>query len=171
MRAQALAQTPSQAFVHESDRDLETLDRFLKSDRSPPNSMMLSELDGFLTGICIGPELVRPDEWLSLVWGGQAPAFASADEATTIVGALMFRRDEILREIADGAFAPVFWKDRGGKIIAADWAEGHGSRCSPRAAAPSFWFPSSGTAAIRRAGRCSDSGPRRTMDWSRPRPS
>jgi uncharacterized protein len=35
--------------------DLEALDRFLMSDRSPPDSMMLSDLDGFLTGIAIGP--------------------------------------------------------------------------------------------------------------------
>jgi uncharacterized protein len=122
MRAQTLAQAPP--FAHESDRDLETLDRFLKSDRAPSNSMMLSELDGFVTGICVGPELVRPDEWLSLIWGGEAPAFGSPDEATAVVAALMRRRDEILREIVDDAFATVFWKDRDGKIIAADWAEG-----------------------------------------------
>ncbi|HLH89411.1 MAG TPA: UPF0149 family protein [Xanthobacteraceae bacterium] len=126
MRAQTLAQALAQAppLANEADRDLEALDRFLRSDRSPPNSMMLSELDGFLTGLAVGPELVRPDEWLSLVWGGDAPALASADEATTIVGVLMRRRDAILREIGDGAFAPVFWTDRAGKIIAADWAEG-----------------------------------------------
>lgn len=35
--------------------DLEVLDRFLMSDRSPPGSMKLSDLDGFLTGIAIGP--------------------------------------------------------------------------------------------------------------------
>jgi uncharacterized protein len=55
MRAQTLA--------HETaiDRvDLETLDSFLMSDRSPPDSMMLSDLDGFLTGIAVGPELVLP---------------------------------------------------------------------------------------------------------------
>lgn len=50
MRAQALA--------HEViiDRvDLEALETFLTSDRLPPDSMMLSELDGFLTGLAIGP--------------------------------------------------------------------------------------------------------------------
>jgi uncharacterized protein len=124
MRTQTLAQAPPRPFAHQSDRELEALDRFLKSDRSPPNSMLLSELDGFLTGISVGPQLVRPSDWLSLVWGGEAPAFASADEATAIVSSLMRRRNEILREIANDAFAPVFWKDRDGTIIAADWAEG-----------------------------------------------
>jgi Uncharacterised protein family (UPF0149) len=54
---------PAQARVHEvpfDHVDLEALDCFLMSDRSPPDSMMLSDLDGFLTGIAVGPELVMP---------------------------------------------------------------------------------------------------------------
>src|SRR5215831_9670801 len=64
MRAQARAHAIPLDYV-----DLEALDRFLMSDRSPPDSMMLSDLDGFLSGIAIGPELVLPSEWLPLVWG------------------------------------------------------------------------------------------------------
>ena len=37
---------------------LDAVDAFLSSDQSPPESMMLSDLDGFLTAIAIGPELV-----------------------------------------------------------------------------------------------------------------
>jgi uncharacterized protein len=119
MRAQALA--------HEVDIDsvdLAALETFLKSDRSPPDSMMLSELDGFLTGIAIGPELIAPSEWLPLIWGGAAPEFAGLDEANVILGSLMARYNEILRDIADDALAPIFWVDRNGTIIAMDWAEG-----------------------------------------------
>jgi uncharacterized protein len=119
MRAQALA--------HEItiDRiDLEALDKFLMSDRAPQDSMMLSELDGFLTGIAIGPELVRPSEWLPLIWGGEAPEFADLDEANAILGSIMAHYNEILREIADHALAPIFWVDRNDTVIATDWAEG-----------------------------------------------
>jgi hypothetical protein len=38
--------------------DLEVLDQFLMSEASPENCMQLSDLDGFLTGIAIGPELL-----------------------------------------------------------------------------------------------------------------
>jgi uncharacterized protein len=81
MRAQALAKE-----ITIDRADLEVLDNFLRSDRSPPESMMLSELDGFLTGIAIGPELIRPSEWLPLIWGGDSPEFASLDEANVILG-------------------------------------------------------------------------------------
>jgi len=104
--------------------DLEVLDSFLMSDRSPSDSMMLSDLDGFLTGIAIGPELVLPSEWLPLIWGGDAPEFADEDEAKAILDAIMSRYNEILRRIADDTLDPIFWADRDGTLIAVDWAEG-----------------------------------------------
>jgi len=110
--------------VRDADADLDALDEFLISDRSPPDSMMLSDLDGFLTGIAIGPELVLPSEWLPLIWGGDAPEFADEDEAKAILGAIMGRYNEILRRIADDTLDPIFWADRDGTLIAADWAEG-----------------------------------------------
>ena len=100
------------------------LDCFLMSERSPPQSMMLSDLDGFLTGIAVGPELVLPSEWLPLVFGGDAPEFADEAEAKAILGAITGRYNEILRQVADDDLQPVFWADRNGTLIAADWAEG-----------------------------------------------
>ena len=43
-----------------SESDLDYLDEWLASEESPPNSMMLSDLDGFLTAIAIGPEVILP---------------------------------------------------------------------------------------------------------------
>jgi uncharacterized protein len=117
----------AQAHAHEIplDRvDLEALDRFLMSERSPPQSMMLSDLDGFLTGIAVGPELVLPSQWLPLVFGGDAPEFADEAEAKAILGAIMGRYNEILRQVAHDDLQPVFWADRNGTLIAADWAVG-----------------------------------------------
>jgi uncharacterized protein len=119
MRAQA------HAYEIPLDRvDLQGLDRFLMSERSPPESMMLSDLDGFLTGIAVGPELVMPSEWLPVVFGGGAPEFADEAEAKAILDAIMGRYNEILRQIADDDLDPVFWAGRDGTLIAADWAEG-----------------------------------------------
>ena len=55
--------------------DLEALDDYLMSDHAPDHSMGLSDLDGFLTGIVVGPEFIPPSEWLSVIWGGSAPEF------------------------------------------------------------------------------------------------
>ncbi len=39
--------------------DLKALDEYLMSDESPENCMQLSDLDGFLTAIVVGPELIQ----------------------------------------------------------------------------------------------------------------
>src|SRR3954469_18284136 len=77
--------------------DLEALDRFLISDASPEDCMQISDLDGYLTGIAIGPELVMPSEWLPVVWGGEEPVFDDAEQARTVIGTIMSRYNEILR--------------------------------------------------------------------------
>src|SRR5713226_10236256 len=79
----------------------EALEAYLSSDRSPPDSMMLSDLDGFLTAIAIGPELVLPSEWMPVIWGGEEPVFADDAEMQAVLGAIMSRYNEILHQIAD----------------------------------------------------------------------
>ena len=106
--------------------DLEALDHFLLSDRAPPESMGLSDLDGFLTGLVVGPETIRPSEWLPLIWGGESPEFDSTEQAQTIFAAIMGRYNEIARGLdADPeVVAPVFWETLQGDVVAGDWAEG-----------------------------------------------
>ena len=43
--------------------------------------MLLTELDGFLTGVLLSPEPVAPDEWLQNVWGVDdgTPPFGGLD--------------------------------------------------------------------------------------------
>ncbi len=61
--------------------DLDALDLFLASDASPEHCMQLSDLDGFLAGVAIGPELIVPSEWLPEVWGGGEPVFEDEEQA------------------------------------------------------------------------------------------
>ena len=55
--------------------DLDALDDFLMSDHGPDDGMGLSDLDGFLTCIVVGPELTLRSEWLPVIWGGEEPEF------------------------------------------------------------------------------------------------
>jgi uncharacterized protein len=47
--------------------DLDALDNYLMSDHVPDDSMGLSDLDGFLTDIVVGPVPILPNEWLPVV--------------------------------------------------------------------------------------------------------
>jgi uncharacterized protein len=121
-----------------SDADLDLLDAYLLSDQSPPECLLLSDLDGFLTGIAIGPEVVMPSEWLPHVWGGEEPVFDDHLQASAILGTIMGRYNMILREIEEGVFGPLFWETVDGTVIVADWAEGFMQAVALRADA---WEP------------------------------
>ena len=121
--------------------DLDLLEGWLTSDRAPEDAMDLSELDGFLTAIAIGPELIMPSEWLPVVWGGEEPAFDDLDEAQTILSLVMARYNEIIAGLQAGGddWAPVFWgtpdwrRDR-----LTDWAAGFLDAVRLR---PDAWMP------------------------------
>ena len=114
------------------------LDAYLLSDQSPPECLLLSDLDGFLTGIAIGPEVVMPSEWLPHVWGGEEPVFDDHLQASAILGTIMGRYNMILRGVEAGVFGPLFWETQDGTVIAADWAEGFMQAVALRADA---WEP------------------------------
>ena len=76
--------------------DLEALNQYLMSDHAPEECMWLSDLDGFLTGIVVGPELIMPSEWLPMVGGGDEPEFTDADEARIVFGTIIARYNEII---------------------------------------------------------------------------
>jgi uncharacterized protein len=102
---------------------LDDLDDYLMSDSSPAESMLLSDLDGFLTGLAVGPEAIPPDEWLPVIWGETAPQFDDESQAQAVLGAIMGRYDEIVRQIDDEIVEPIFWQS-GDTVIAWDWADG-----------------------------------------------
>ena len=42
--------------IGQEEPDLKALDEYLMSDESPENCMQISDLDGFLTAIVVGPD-------------------------------------------------------------------------------------------------------------------
>ena len=79
--------------------------------------MQLSDLDGFLTAVAIGPELIVPSEWLPVIWGEGEPEFESAEEAQGVIGAIMGRYNEILHLIQHQPddYEPLFWETPDGE--------------------------------------------------------
>lgn len=107
------------------DDNLAMLDAFL-ADRAENDGLMLCDLDGFLTAIAIGPELILPSEWVPQIWGSNEPAFESADDAQKVLGAVMNRYNAILLALArdPSTYEPILRANDDGDLIAKDWAEG-----------------------------------------------
>jgi uncharacterized protein len=120
--------------------DLDALDEYLMSDHAPDDSMGLSDLDGFLTGIVVGPELILPSEWLPVIWGGADPEFETDDEMRTVLGTIMGRYNEIAACFSRNLNEcdPIFWEGSDGETIASDWAGGFLDAVALR---PDSWKP------------------------------
>jgi len=67
--------------------------------------MLLTELDGFLTGLIVCPEPIPIDEWMTVIWGVEVdsvPPFDDPLDVQWFVKAVEARRDEIARDLSRG---------------------------------------------------------------------
>jgi uncharacterized protein len=106
---------------------LEALDTLLASDRVRPSTMSLSEIDGFLAALAIGPGLMpAPEDWMPVIWGEGEPPSADPDEVWQVFDAIMSRVINIYQQLREdpGAYRPVFRVTNDGAEIAAEWARG-----------------------------------------------
>ena len=52
----------------------------------PEDAFNLEELHGFLSGIAVMPEMIKPSEWLPVAFGEEMMEFKSSEEATAMMG-------------------------------------------------------------------------------------
>ena len=105
---------------------LHELDEFLTSDAAPDRSMALSNLDGFLTAVAIGPDRIKPSEWLPRIWGDETPEFLSEEEANRVIGTILGRYNQIITQLRDDPdrYQPLIRQNEHGRAIARDWVAG-----------------------------------------------
>lgn len=102
--------------------------------------MLLTELDGFLTGLLVIPEAIAPSEWMTVVWGTQAngiPPFEDPLDVQWFADAVAARHDEIVRDLARGKLQPIFDVDeRDGEVLWEYWIDGFAEAVALR---PDAW--------------------------------
>ena len=96
------------------------------SDDVPDNSMGLSDLDGFLTGILCFPELIMPSEWLPVVWGEEDPEVTESETHIWAIQEILQRYNDIAAGLnaKEPFIEPIYWQALEGHEIAMDWCEG-----------------------------------------------
>ena len=103
---------------------LQKLDDFLCSEAVDEDAMLLSELDGILAGLIVCPDLIPPSEWLPLVWGEEAPVFDSQDQAQSIIDLIMGHHNDMIRQLDQGRYRPVYDIDGDEIAFWEIWIEG-----------------------------------------------
>jgi len=97
------------------DADLDELDALLELRAVPFKGMSLEMLDGFLSALVVGPDMVMPSEWTPLVWGGRPPRWETEAEAVHVQLLLMGLWNDITRRVA---IEPERMRDRDTPLIA-----------------------------------------------------
>jgi len=111
-----------------SEAEIEELDNFFDDEALQETSMDVATLEGYLTAIAIGPQSVKPSQWLPWVWdmddGEAEPEFVDDDQAKRILSLIMRLYNGVIRSFMTNpdAFEPMFW--RGKQRGATEWCEG-----------------------------------------------
>jgi len=109
-------------------RYLKQLERELLS--LSDGAMLLEELDGFVAGLLVCPELIKPSEWLPVVWGseeGDEPAFDSLDHLNRVIGVVMEHYNDVARTLIErpARYDPLFAIDeQHNEILWETWIAG-----------------------------------------------
>jgi uncharacterized protein len=131
-------------------KKLRQLNDFLLSEVVGDNTMLLSELDGFLAGLIVCPEMIMPSEWMAVVWGDEAPVFDSVEQAQAISDLILGHYNDIIRQLDQSRYSPIYDTDIDDTILWETWIEGFGQAMRLR---PEAWraFARNEDADLRRA--------------------
>lgn len=94
-------------------------------------AMLLEELDGFVAGLLVCPDLIKPSEWLPIIWNrdsaDQQPAFDDLEHVNRVVGLIMEHYNSVARTLMERAhrYSPLFSVDTwNGDVLWELWIEG-----------------------------------------------
>ena len=92
--------------------------------------MLLTQLDGYLAGILVSPDLVPPGGWLKHIWAGGdgagLPHFEKMDDFQHVIDLIMRHYNQFLTSLAQpGCYEPLFDIDtRNDDVLWELWVEG-----------------------------------------------
>lgn len=92
--------------------------------------MLLTQLDGYLAGILVSPDLVPPGVWLKHIWAGDdgagLPHFEKMEDFQHIIDLIMRHYNDVLASLAQpGCYEPLFDIDtHNDDVLWELWVEG-----------------------------------------------
>jgi uncharacterized protein len=94
-------------------------------------AMLIEELDGFAAGLLVCPEMIKPGEWLPVIWGREegsdAAVFENLGHANKVLGLVMDYYNDIARTLFEKPerYAPALAADmHSGEVLWELWIEG-----------------------------------------------
>jgi uncharacterized protein len=113
-----------------SEQDLLDLDAFIRSQRFGPGVFKTHGIDGLVTAIVIGPDMVMPSQWMPRIWSEREPEFEDMAEGERIIGLIMGLYNRVARSFdgdSSARFEPLYARMEEGparKKALGQWCEG-----------------------------------------------
>jgi uncharacterized protein len=85
---------------------LMSLKAFLADPARPAGTLCYHELQGFLFAVASAPELIRPSEWMPLVFGDAEPGYGSFEEAEQVISELTSLYNAVNASVSGEKAAP-----------------------------------------------------------------
>jgi len=108
-------------------------------------AMLIEELDGFIAGLLVCPQMIPPSAWLPWVWNSAdakgEPVFESLDHTNKVMGLVMAYYNDVARTLFDQPerYGPIVSIDRrNGEILWEIWIEGFEKAVKLK---PEAWVP------------------------------
>ena len=118
-----------------TDAEIELLDDFLISDAIDEDAAMdVSMMDGFITAVASGPNMMVPSAMLRWIWdtehGNEAPRFAGTSEARRITGLILRHWNDVndtLNQTPDAYEPLLLEREFEGNVLSIidEWCEGY----------------------------------------------
>ena len=81
------------------------LTRFLASPERPEGTLSYHGVQGFLFAVACAPDLIKPSEWLPVIFDDQDAQYASMEEAQSVLEALMVLYNAVNAQVLEGNVA------------------------------------------------------------------
>lgn len=109
---------------------LNRIDEDAVSEGKDEGILDISTLDGFMTALVSGPNVIPPSKWLPVIWGDFEPEWNNMDEFQDILSLLMRHMNNISGNLIEAPeeFEPIFMeREVKGKTywIVDEWCDGY----------------------------------------------
>jgi uncharacterized protein len=105
---------------------LDQLEAWFDQAKPRPHCAGVSMMDGFLTGLVIGPVFIHPEKWLWHIVGDHEKRAYLGTKAQAVVDTIVDHYNQISICLAENRFSytPIFMRSQDGETSAEDWANG-----------------------------------------------
>lgn len=105
----------------------EQLDHWLRFEADLNwKNISISELDGFLAALIVGPTFTPPERWMQAIFGMTIPGAYGEAKGEAAIQAIVDRHNEISTTLAETPqdYAPILIREDNGTVHPENWADG-----------------------------------------------